>query len=207
MAVILQLTVPASTQDRFNELDALIGQSMRQAGGPPAGLMSHVVHPEEDGFVIAEVWRTEAEAQTFVDEVLRPLMTELELTAQETTVRQVWSFARPEAAHAGNPTRPGPRRGAVFAVIGVWDMDPDLIATQEERLRDHIVPGVRQAPGIVKGYWAQEPGTTRSHTNIVFENRAAAESFAEQVRGNTTAQDESGVSNASLVVVEVVAET
>jgi hypothetical protein len=97
MAVILQLTVPAATQDRFNELDALVEQSMGQAGGPPAALMSHVVYPDDDGFVIAEVWRTPAEAHAFADEVVRPLLTALELTAQETTVSPVWSFARPGA--------------------------------------------------------------------------------------------------------------
>jgi hypothetical protein len=68
---------------------------MTQAGGPPTGLMSHVVYPEGDGFVVAEVWRTEAYGRPFVDDVLRPLMTELGLTAHEPTVHPVWSFARP----------------------------------------------------------------------------------------------------------------
>jgi hypothetical protein len=95
MAVLLQLTVAPATQDQFNELDAGVGQSMAQAGGPPPGLLSHVVYPEGDGFVVADVWRTEAEGRPFVDDVLRPLVTELGLTAHETTARQVWSFARP----------------------------------------------------------------------------------------------------------------
>ena len=68
---------------------------MGQAGGPPAGLMSHVVFPHEDSFVVAEVWRTQAEGQPFVDEVLRPLLVETGLTAGENTVLPVWSFARP----------------------------------------------------------------------------------------------------------------
>jgi len=108
MAVIVQLTVRAATQAKFNELDALVGQSMGQAGGPPAALMSHVVHPEDDGFVIAEVWRAEAEAHAWADEVLRPLLTGLGLTAQEPTIRPVWSFARPEAAPAATPTHGPP---------------------------------------------------------------------------------------------------
>ena len=95
MAVLLQLSVAPATQDQFNELDAKVGQSMMESGGPPAGLMSHVVYPEGDGFVVAEVWRTEADGHPYVDDVLRPLVTELGLTAHETTVRQVWSFARP----------------------------------------------------------------------------------------------------------------
>ena len=57
--------------------------------------MSHVVNPEADGFVVAEVWRTESDGQHFVDDVLRPLVGDLSLTAKDTNVRPVWSFARP----------------------------------------------------------------------------------------------------------------
>ncbi len=95
MAVHLQLAVAPATQDQFNELDAQVGQSMAQAGGPPAGLMSHVVYPADDGFVIDEVWRAETEGRLYADDVLRPLLTEAGLNAVETTVRPVWSFARP----------------------------------------------------------------------------------------------------------------
>jgi hypothetical protein len=95
MAVLLQLAVTPATQDQFNELDAQVGQSMAQAGGPPPGLMSHVVFPADDGFVIAEVWRAETEGRPYVDDVLRPLLAELGLDAHETTVFPVWSFARP----------------------------------------------------------------------------------------------------------------
>ena len=95
MASLLQLAVATATRDQFNELDAKVGQSMMEAGGPPAGLMSHAVYPEGDGFIIAEVWRAEAEGQHYIDDVLRPLLAELALTGQPTLVRPVWSFARP----------------------------------------------------------------------------------------------------------------
>ncbi len=95
MAVLLQLTVAPATHEQFNELDAMVGQSMMQAGGPPAGLMSHAVYPEGDGFIIAEVWRGETEGRPYIDDVLRPLVTGLGLNADETTVRPIWSFARP----------------------------------------------------------------------------------------------------------------
>ncbi len=95
MAVLLHLWVTSATRDQFNELDARVGQAMSDGGGPPPGLMSHVVYPEGDGFVVAEVWRTEFQGQPYVDDVLRPLLTELHLTASETTVLPVWSFARP----------------------------------------------------------------------------------------------------------------
>ena len=95
MAVLLQLSVAPATQDQVYELDAQVEQSMEQTGGPPAGLMSHVVYPEGDGFVMIDVWRGEAEGRSFLDDVLLPLMTELGLTAQEIRSRPVWSFARP----------------------------------------------------------------------------------------------------------------
>jgi hypothetical protein len=95
MAVLVELTVTPATQQQFNELDAAVGQSMSDAGGPPDGLMSHVVYPHADGFVVAEVWRTESDGQHYVDNVLRPLVSELGLMAKDTDVRPVWSFARP----------------------------------------------------------------------------------------------------------------
>ena len=95
MAVLLQLTVAPATHEQFDELDAMVGQSVMQAGGPPAGLMSHAVYPEGDGFIIAEVWRGETEGRPYLDDVLRPLLTGLGLNAHETTVRPIWSFARP----------------------------------------------------------------------------------------------------------------
>jgi hypothetical protein len=95
MAVLLQLWVTSATRDQFNELDARVGQAMSAEGGPPPGLMSHVVYPEADGFVIAEVWSTESQGQPYVDDVLRPLLADLQLAVSETLVLPVWSFARP----------------------------------------------------------------------------------------------------------------
>ena len=94
MAVLLQLTVSAATRDQFDDLVARVEQAMEQAGGPPAGLMSHVVYPDDSGFVLADVWRTSDEARLYVNDVLGPL-TELGLETEEAAVRPVWSFARP----------------------------------------------------------------------------------------------------------------
>jgi hypothetical protein len=95
MAVLLQFAVTPASQEQFDELDAAVGDAMVAAGGPPAGLMSHVVYPDGDGFVLAEVWRTESEGAAYLDEQLRPLLARRGLTAGETDVRPVWSFARP----------------------------------------------------------------------------------------------------------------
>ncbi|GAB3927923.1 hypothetical protein GCM10029976_024840 [Kribbella albertanoniae] len=95
MAALLQLSVPSATRDQFDELDDRVGQAMATAGGPPPGLMAHVVHPEGDGFTITQVWRTEAEGLAYVDNVLHALLADLHLTPTETTIHPVWSFARP----------------------------------------------------------------------------------------------------------------
>jgi hypothetical protein len=95
MAIVLTLCVSPATQKQFNVLDDRVGQAMMAAGGPPSGLMSHVVYPGGDGFVVAQVWRTEAEGRGYVDDVLRPLVTEVGLTPQRTESLPAWSFARP----------------------------------------------------------------------------------------------------------------
>ena len=107
MAVLLQLAVTRATQDQFDQLDAIVGEAMMQAGGPPPGLMSHVVYPEGDGFVVAEVWRMESDGLPYLDGVLRPLLTAVGWAGEETTVRPVWSFARPvTAVRVADPPRP-----------------------------------------------------------------------------------------------------
>lgn len=95
MAVVLNLRVFPATQEQFNLLDDLVGRAMTSAGAPPAGLLSHVVYPGGDGFVVADIWRTEAQGRDFVDTVLRPLVAEVGLSARETECLPVWSFARP----------------------------------------------------------------------------------------------------------------
>lgn len=91
MAVFLEFTVGPATHDQFNELDDRIGETMMKAGGPPPGLMAHVV----DGFVVAEVWSTEVECQAYVSDVLTPLAKTLGLEPSEARALAVWSFARP----------------------------------------------------------------------------------------------------------------
>jgi hypothetical protein len=95
VAVLLELSVSPASQDQYDTLDALVGQAMMEAGGPPAGLMSHVVCPQGEGFSVAQVWRTEVEGLGYLDAHLRPLLDRIGLTASPTTARPVWSFARP----------------------------------------------------------------------------------------------------------------
>jgi hypothetical protein len=95
----------------------------------------------------------------------------------------------------------------VFVVIGLWELDPELREMQRQIL-EGIVARVGQAPGIVKGYWAE--GTSdppRSHTFIVFADRMSAEAFAADVRANIENQARAGVTNLSLDLAEISATT
>ncbi len=94
----------------------------------------------------------------------------------------------------------------MFAVVGVWEMDPGQGELQAEGL-DRVVAGVSELPGLVKGYWSDSSQPNRSHTFIVFEDRGAAESFAADVRGNIENQSRAGVRNVSLDLVAVRATT
>jgi hypothetical protein len=87
--------VSPATQEQFNLLDDRVGEAMNTAAGPPIGLISHVVYPEGEGFVVAGVWRSEAEGRDYVDGGLRELLADVGLTRGETEVAPVWSFARP----------------------------------------------------------------------------------------------------------------
>ena len=95
VAVLLEFAVGAGTHDQFNMLDDRVGETMMRAGGPPPGLMAHVAYPVGDGFVVADVWSTEAEGQAYVSDVLTPLAKTLGLEPTVTRVLAVWSFARP----------------------------------------------------------------------------------------------------------------
>lgn len=94
----------------------------------------------------------------------------------------------------------------MHAVVGVWEMDPELRELQDEGLT-RIVAGVAELPGLVKGYWSDSSQPNRSHTFIVFEDLESAESFAADVRSNLENQTRAGVRNVSLDLVTVRATT
>jgi hypothetical protein len=64
-------------------------------------------------------------------------------------------------------------------LVRVTVNDPEQ-ATQ--KLRDEIVPRVRQAPGLVAGYWVTIDDN-QGRSIVVFESEEAANAAADQVRG------------------------
>ena len=94
----------------------------------------------------------------------------------------------------------------MFAVIGDWRLNPQHGADQSAGLTK-IANGVAQLPGLMKGYWTNSEVGARAHTFIVFEDRAAAEAFATDVRGDIENQRMLGMENVSLVIDKISAET
>lgn len=62
-------------------------------------------------------------------------------------------------------------------VVSVTLNDP---LAAENYLRDELVPGVKQAPGLVAGYWTRKGDSGASI--VVFESEDAAQAMSERVR-------------------------
>lgn len=97
MAVMVKFRV-AGTREEHDAVDIKVTEGIDAMGGPPAGLMFHLSWPEDDGFVMIDVWRTEEEARQFLDRVVVPAMTAVGLRITDPIVRSVWGMARPPAS-------------------------------------------------------------------------------------------------------------
>src|SRR5215204_744299 len=69
----------------------------------------------------------------------------------------------------GGPSRPA------AATIRTWRVS----GPATRHLREEIVPGVKQAPGLVAGYWTRKADSGTSM--VVFESEDAANAMAERV--------------------------
>jgi len=94
----------------------------------------------------------------------------------------------------------------VFAVSGTWKMDNSMRERQAAVL-PQLVAGVRQNPGFVRGFWADDlEQPDLSVTFVVFETLDQARSFREAVMANAPAQVEVGIERAGLRIVEIQAD-
>lgn len=96
----------------------------------------------------------------------------------------------------------------MYAVIGVWNMDPSRWDEHQRVLHEQLVPMVSQSPGFVAGYSMGDRSASKTYTTIVLEDEAAALRFKAFVSGDEVKsnQEQSGVYNESLTVVEVFAK-
>jgi hypothetical protein len=70
-------------------------------------------------------------------------------------------------------------------------------------LQEQVLPRVKQAPGLIKGFWTRNADGTQGVSLVVFDTREHAEGAANMVR---SAPPPPGVSLASIEVREVVAD-
>jgi hypothetical protein len=70
-------------------------------------------------------------------------------------------------------------------------------------LHEQVIPGVKQAPGIVRGFWTVRGDTTQGASMVVFDSKEHAETAAQMVRQQTAPP---GVTLNTVEVREVVAE-
>ncbi|QNN52735.1 hypothetical protein [Nocardioides mesophilus] len=83
----------------------------------------------------------------------------------------------------------------MFAIIGEWPVEAELEADQLA----HIAATVRQQPGFVRGFWAQEPtALTSAVAVVILEDEDSAQAMAEGVRA--------AIPSASLRILRVLAE-
>jgi hypothetical protein len=93
--ILAELPVLNGTREDFDLFDISVSSAIEELSGPPEGLMSHVVRPDGDGFLICDVWRTSEDLRRFNDGILRPLLEAAGLESGAERVSAVWSFARP----------------------------------------------------------------------------------------------------------------
>ena len=50
------------------------------------------------------------------------------------------------------------------------------------QLETSVVPRVKQAPGVVAGYWSQSPEGDHGYSMVIFENEETAKAAAEMAQ-------------------------
>jgi hypothetical protein len=95
MAVIVRMIIESASQEDHDRLGAAVEARLHDRGGPPDGLMVHLGWPVDDGFVIAEAWRTPELFDGYRRELLAPALREAGLVASQPDISPAWSIARP----------------------------------------------------------------------------------------------------------------
>ena len=94
----------------------------------------------------------------------------------------------------------------MYAVVGIWALDPGRWEEQQRGLNEQIVHSVKRSPGFVTGYWMGDQATGTTYTTIVLEDEESAKRFKASVEANAANQKQAGVTPKLLTIVEVLAE-
>ena len=93
------------------------------------------------------------------------------------------------------------------ATAATFRLDLANEVAQRDALEQMIVPGVRNAPGVVSGTWTLDRDRSETLVVITYESREAADAMASNIRGNAENQRASGLELIEVRVLEVVATT
>jgi hypothetical protein len=91
----------------------------------------------------------------------------------------------------------------MYAVIVNVSIAPGQFEASQKVLHEQVVPRVKQAPGLVKGYWTVRDDSTQGTSMAVFRTKQDAENVMAMVRNSPPPP---GVTFNSVEVREVVAE-
>jgi hypothetical protein len=67
----------------------------------------------------------------------------------------------------------------MHAVLVNVSMPPDRAGEGVEHLRANVVPAVKQAPGVVGGYWVSAAEDGKGRSVLLFENEESARAAAD----------------------------
>jgi hypothetical protein len=95
MAIMVQMPVSSASRSDADAFDAAMEALMAGDGGPPDGLMVHVTHPHDEGFMLCQVWRAEPPMRAYFERAIIPRLESSGLAHGELATWPVWSFARP----------------------------------------------------------------------------------------------------------------
>jgi hypothetical protein len=95
----------------------------------------------------------------------------------------------------------------IYATIATFHMELAREAEQRAALEQMIVPGVRNAPGVITGHWTLDRSTAESVVLITYDSSTAAESMAANIRANADNQKAVGIELVSVRIVDLIATT
>src|SRR3978361_1480762 len=91
---------------------------------------------------------------------------------------------------------------ATHATLASFRMDQSRVGGAREALERFIVPGVKQNPGVVDGYWFNDPtAADQTFAFVSFTSLEAAEAFSVSVRANEPGQQAFGIQLLRLDIV------
>ena len=96
MAVAVEMTYTVSGMDTYHKASAQMGLPDGEHPGP--GILFHWVEAIDGGFVVHEVWDSEEQFNTFLEEHLQPMSAALGTEEPDVDIRAVHSYRRPTGA-------------------------------------------------------------------------------------------------------------